>query len=158
MYVYMDAWLYSCLATSNTYIGRLGLSGYPYPPLCTAHRLEASARQIETDTAGAKQATELVISTMVSYEREREREREREFCIIVWLQNPATLDKYQRLRAENEAIETVSGCISCFVFTITYYTCSIVVWEPPSAFCCDLLHFHMTWCSVWAYNNYFTTL
>ncbi|CAI8003174.1 Intraflagellar transport protein 74 homolog [Geodia barretti] len=47
-------------------------------------QLEASARQIETDTAGAKQATELVISTM----------------------DPATLDKYQRLRAENEAIET----------------------------------------------------
>jgi intraflagellar transport protein 74 len=46
-------------------------------------QLEASARQIETDIAGAKQATELVISTM----------------------DPTTLHQYQRLRAENEAIE-----------------------------------------------------
>ena len=38
--------------------------------LCTVYRLEASAGQIETDIAKAKQATELVISTMVSRERE----------------------------------------------------------------------------------------
>ena len=54
-----------------------------------------------------------MISTMVSSEREGERRLGNRKSL---LQHPTTLEQYQTLKAENEAIEKVSGYYVHFLF------------------------------------------
>ena len=101
------------------------------------HRLEVKVQQLEDEIAKAKQASQHVIATMVKtctmyvsplhvcycYQQwVKPSNSARNVClsmfIVHMLQDPVTLEKYQKLKAENGAIESVR--FQCFYIHCTF--------------------------------------